>query len=141
MTDAIAAYGVLLKVGDGGTVETFTTIAEVRDIEGPELEAEMKEVTSHDSGGWREFIPTLLGAGEVSFDLNFIPGDPTHDAQTGLVADMFSRTKRNYQLVWPDSEGWQFAAYVSGFNPSAPVEDELAAEVALTVTGAVAEIS
>ena len=141
MTDAIAAYGVLLKVGSGGTAETFTAIAEVRDIEGPEMEAEMKDVTSHDSpGGWRELIPTLLSAGEVSFDLNFIPGDPTHDAETGLVSDMWGRVKRNYQLVWPDGEGWEFAAYVSGFNPSAAVEDELAAEVTLTVTGAVAEI-
>lgn len=40
----------MLKMGDGGSPsETFTTIAEVRDIEGPELEAEAKEVTLHDS--------------------------------------------------------------------------------------------
>lgn len=137
MTSALAAYGVVLKAGDGATNEAFTAIAEVRDIDGPEIEAEMKEVTSHDSGGWREFIPTLLGAGEVSFDLNFIPTNGTHDHTTGLVADLVGRTKRNYQLVWPDNEGWQFAAYVSGFSPSAPVEDELSAEVTLTVTGAI----
>ncbi len=39
-TGALAAYGVLLKIGNGATSETFATIAEVRDIEGPELELE-----------------------------------------------------------------------------------------------------
>jgi len=137
-TGALAAYGVLLKVGNGATSETFTTIAEVRDIEGPELELEAKEVTSHDSGGWREFIGTLLSGGEVSFDLNFIPTNATHSYSAGLIKDMTDRTRRNFQLVFSDSGGttWNFAALVTGFSPSAGVEDELKAEVTLTITGA-----
>lgn len=137
MTDALAGYGVLLKIGDGGGTETFTTIAEVKDIEGPELELEAKEVTSHDSAGWREYIGTLLSGGEVSFDLNFIPTHATHSYSAGLVRDMVNRTKRNFQLVFPDSgtTTWQFKALVVGFKPSGPVEDELSAEVTLQVTG------
>ena len=136
-TSALAGYGVLLKIGDGGGSETFTTIAEVKDIEGPELELEAKEVTSHDSGGWREYISTLLTGGEVSFDLNFIPTHATHSYSAGLVRDLVNRTKRNFQLVFPDSgtTTWQFAALVTGFKPSGPVEDELSAEVTLQVTG------
>lgn len=136
-TGALAGYGVLLKVGNGATSETFTTVAEVRDIEGPELELEAKEVTSHDSSGWREFIGTLLTGGEVSFDLNFIPSNATHGATAGLVKDMLDRTRRNFQLVFPDTESttWAFTALVVGFKPSGPVEDELSAEVTLQVTG------
>ena len=138
MTNALAGYGVLLKIGDGGGSETFTTIAEVRDIEGPELELEAKEVTSHDSpGGWREYIGTLLTGGEVSFDLNFIPTNATHSYSAGLIKDLVNRTKRNFKLVFPDggSTTWTFAALVKGFKPSAAVEDELAAEATLQVTG------
>lgn len=136
-TGALAGYGVLLKIGNGATSETFTTIAEVRDIEGPELELEAKEVTSHDSGGWREYIGTLLTGGEVSFDLNFLPANATHGYSSGLIEDMVNRTKRNFQLVFPDTDTttWQFAALVTGFKPSAAVEDELTAEVTLRVTG------
>ena len=137
-TGALAGYGVLLKVGDGGSPETFTTIAEVRDIEGPELEAEAKEVTSHDSpGGWREYITTLLSGGEVSFDLNFIPTHATLSPSTGLVKLLRSRTLRNFRLVFPDvaATAWTFAALVVGFKPSGPVEDELSAEVTLQVSG------
>ena len=137
MTSALAGYGVLLKIGDGGGSETFTTIAEVKDIEGPELELEAKEVTSHDSAGWRGYIGTLLTAGEVSFDLNFIPTHATHSYSAGLVKDLVNRTKRNFKLVFPDggSTTWTFAALVTGFKPSGPVEDELSAEVTLQVTG------
>ena len=137
-TGALAAYGVLLKIGNGATSETFATIAEVRDIEGPELELEAKEVTSHDSGGWREYIGTLLTGGEVSFDLNFIPTSATQSYSSGLIEDMVSRTKRNFNLVFSDTGAttWAFTALVTGFKPSAAVEDELAAEVTLQITGA-----
>lgn len=137
-TGALAAYGVLLKIGDGGTSETFTTIAEVRDIEGPSLELEAKEVTSHDSGGWREYIGTLLTGGEVSFDLNFIPTNATQSYSSGLIEDMVNRTKRNFQIIFPTTSPttWAFTALVTAFSPSAAVEDELMAEVTLQVTGA-----
>lgn len=137
MTNALAGYGVLLKIGDGGGSEVFTTIAEVRDIEGPELELEAKEVTSHDSAGWREYIGTLLSGGEVSFDLNFIPTNATQSYSAGLIRDMVNRTKRNFRIVFPDggSTTWTFAALVTNFKPSAAVEDELMAEVTLQVSG------
>lgn len=137
-TGALAAYGVLLKIGNGATSETFTTIAEVRDIEGPSLELEAKEVTSHDSGGWREYIGTLLTGGEVSFELNFIPTNATQSYSAGLIEDMVNRTKRNFQLVFSDTGAttWLFTALVTAFSPSAAVEDELMAEVTLQVTGA-----
>lgn len=137
-TGALAAYGVLLKVGNGATSETFTTVAEVRDIEGPELQLEAKEVTSHDSGGWREYIGTLLSGGEVSFDLNFIPSNATQSYSAGLIKDMVDRTKRNFQIIFPTTSPttWAFTALVTGFKPSSAVEDELTAEVTLQITGA-----
>lgn len=138
MTEALAGYGVLLKVGDGDDPEVFTTIAEVRDIEGPELELEAKEVTSHDSpNGWREYIGTLLSGGEVSFDVNFIPTHATHSPSSGLIKAMRDRALKNYQLVFPDvaATTWTFAALVTGVGPKGPVEDELSAEVKLQVSG------
>ena len=138
MTDAISSFGTLLKIGGGGTAEQFTTIAEVRDISGPPLGLGTEEVTSQSSpGGWREFVPTLLEAGEVTFDLNFVPTDPTHSYSAGLIDDMVSRTLRNFELVFPDTGAttWAFAAYVTGVEPDEPVEGALAASVTLTISG------
>jgi len=87
MTDALSSFGTLLKIGDGSTAEQFTTIAEVRDISGPALNLGTEEVTPQTApGGWREHVPTLLSAGEVTFEVNFVPTEETHDPDTGLIA-------------------------------------------------------
>lgn len=135
---AVSSFGTLLKIGDGGDPETFTTIAEVQDTSGPSLELGTEETTHHTSpGGWKERVGTLLDAGEVSFDLNFLPTHATHNPTTGLIADMVNRVKRNFQLVFPDagSTTWSFTALVTGFEPDEPVEGKLTASVTLEVTG------
>jgi hypothetical protein len=135
---AISSFGTLLKRGDGGGPETFATIAEVLDIEGPELELDTEESTSHDStGGWEDMVPTILRSGEVGFEINYVPTHATQNASTGLIADMKNRTKRNFQLVFPNAGNttWAFAAYVTKFQPKAPVSGKLTADIALKITG------
>lgn len=135
----ISSFGTLLKIGDGATpTENFTTIAEVLDIGGPSLGLDTEEITNHDStGGWEEVIGTILRSGEVTFEINYDPAGATHDASTGLIADMVARTLRNFQLVFPDSgtTTWSFAAYVTGFEPGAPVAGKLSASVTLKPSG------
>lgn len=132
-SQAMAAYGTLLKRGDGGSPETFTVIAEVLDIKPPSFSADTEEVTHQESpGGFKEYVVTLLDAGEVTFDVNFIPTDASHQ---GLLSDLQARAKRNFQLVFPDGTTWTFAAYVTGFEPDAPVGGKLSASVTLKVTG------
>lgn len=140
MTSAIFAQGTLLKIGDGGSPsESFTTIAEVTDIGGPELALEIAEVTSHSSsGGWKEKIGALLDGGQVGFSINYIPTDSTHNNTAGLIKDMRTRTVRNFQLVFTDSGNttWSFAALVVGFSPAEPIDNALTAECTLEITGA-----
>ncbi len=137
MTSAKAAYGTLLKIGDGGGPETFTTIAEVTNISGPSLSLAAIEATSMDSGGWEESIGGVKSGGEVSFDLSYLPTHATHDASTGLIADLKNAVARNFQLVFPDAGGttWSFTALVTAFEPSAPVDGRLQASVTLKITG------
>lgn len=138
MTSAIHAHGTLLKIGDGGGSETFTTIAEVTDISGPGLSLDANEVTSHSSSShYRERIGGLLDGGSVRFSINYVPTAGTHDATTGLIRDMKNRTVRNFQLVFTDGGGttWTFAALVTSFEPSEPIDDALTADVELMLTG------
>ena len=104
MSSATSSFGTLLKIGNGSTTETFATIAEVRDIKGPNLKLNTKEVTNHSStDGWKEYIGTLLEAGEISFDVNWLPADATQSFGAGLVKDMVGRVKRNFQIVFPSA--------------------------------------
>jgi hypothetical protein len=139
MTSAINSFGTLLKRGDGGSPESFATIAEVLDISGPGLKANTEDVTNHgSSGGYEEIIVTTLAAGDVKFDLNFQPVAATHSQTSGLLLDFKNKTKRNFQLVFPDSgtTTWAFSGYVTGFEPKAPVKGKLSATVTLSLTGA-----
>ena len=102
MSEAIAAYGIFLKRGDGGAPETFTTLKEVKDIQGPNISTDVIEVTTHSSaaiGAGKEKLATLIDWGEVTFDLNFIPSDTQHKA---IRQDCLDRVKRNFQMVYPD---------------------------------------
>lgn len=138
MTEAISAFGTLLKIGDGGGPEVFTSIAEVVTIGGPSLSMDTADVTHHESpGGWEEVVGTILRSGEVSFDVNFIPTHATQNAATGLLNDLENRTLRNFELVFPDTGNttWSFAALVTGFEPDAPHDDPLRASVTLKLSG------
>lgn len=135
-TSAVNSHGTLLKRGDGGSpTETFTTIAEVLDISGPALALGTEDATSHDSNFWREFVPTIKEGGQVTFDIQYY----SHTTHDNLIADYNNRVRRNFQIVFPVGVGetWSFAAYVTGFEMSAPVEGKLTASVTLQITGAV----
>lgn len=139
MTNASAGFGASLKIGDGGSPVSYTTIAEVKDISGPEISLDTEDVTSHDStDAWEEHIATIIRSGEVSFTINYDPSDSTHDNTDGLLNDLTNRKNdRKFRLVLPDSNNSQidFTAIVTGFSDSVPVDGALEAEVTLKITG------
>lgn len=133
-----AARGTLLKQGDGGSPEDFSTIAQVVSIGGPSLSLDPIDVTHHASeDGWKEAVGGLLDGGEISLEINYDPEAGTHDASTGLIKDMEDRVVRNFQLVFSDSGNttWTIPALVTGFEPGAPVDAKLSASVTLKVSG------
>jgi predicted secreted protein len=127
------AFGTQLKRGDGAGPEVFTAIANVTSIEGPGIERETIDVTAHDSeDGWMEFVGGLKDGGEVEIEVNYDPAD--HDT---LIADFEDENPRNYQLVFPDpgTTTWTLSLILSGFEPEAPYDDKLAANITFKVNG------
>lgn len=142
LTDAMPAAGTWLQIGDGGGGgEVWTTIAEVKNLGGPALSLDTIDATNHGSTEyWKEFIPGALDAGEVTFDLSFIPTNATQSFIAGLILDMKNRTLRNFKLVFSDEPGltgtvWAFPAYVTKFPPAAAVADSLNASCSLRISG------
>jgi hypothetical protein len=125
-------------MGDGATPEVFTTIAEVSDFEAPDINLQMEDATSHDSGGWEESVGTLLSGGEPGFTINWRPTSATHDETTGLLYSILNRVKKNWKVVLPNTvKTFSFAAQVSGFKPKQPVKGLLQADIKLKISGAV----
>ena len=130
----LAAAGTLLKMGS-----TPVTIAQVYDISGPSMSADTEDVTTHDSSGlpWREKVATLIDAGDVQLSLYFDPDGATHKDATGGLLDIFSsRTLEPFEIAFPDTTDVAFTAYVTQFQPKAPIDGVLTADVTLTISGA-----
>jgi predicted secreted protein len=135
---ATAGFGTLLKAGNGASAEVFTALAEVKSIRGPELLAEIVDITHMSSpGGYREKLATLLDTGPITFDVNFLPGTA---AQKVISTDLAAKTKRNFKLEFTDTgvTTWAFSGYYTSLSPSAEIDGVLSASVEVTVTGAVA---
>lgn len=136
--NAVSATGTLLKIGDGAGSETFTTIGEVLDIDGPSMSVNILEVTAHDTGPYIQKLPNLIDPGQVSFDINF-NAHSTQGFSSGLYNDMVNRTLRNFQIVLTTTvaKTGSFSAYVTNFQFSAPVDGALTASITLDITGQV----
>lgn len=129
----IDAFGTQFKRGDGAGPEVFTALANVSNISGPSLTRNTIDVTAHDSpDAWMEFVGGLKDGGEVTVDVNYDPS--AHDA---LVADLSDEDPRNYQIVFPDPDTttWAFPGILTGFQPSAPIDDKLSASLTYKVAG------
>jgi hypothetical protein len=137
-TQAISGFGVTFKQGDGEDPEVFASIAEVKGISGPGYSLDMIDVTHLNSpGGFREFIGGLIDGGEITFDINFIPSNPTHNPATGLLADLLGRRRRNYQLGFPTTPVvlWVIPGQVTNIDHDQPLEDAITASVTIKIVG------
>ena len=126
-----AATGAILERG-------AVTIANVSNISGPGLVADVEDVTTHDStAAWEEAVVTILRSGEVTLDLVYDPEDATVKEDTnGILEDFIGRASTAYSLIFPVSVvEWTFNAFVVGFEPSAPVGGALTATAKFKLTG------
>lgn len=130
MSDAQAAFGTTLTWNSN-------LVAEITNIGGVEISVDEVDVTNHDSvDNYKESIPTLIDAGEVSIEGNFIPSDT--NGQIALMNDCNSRTVRAFIITFPAATGttWSGNAWVKRFKAAdAPVDGKLEFSATLRITG------
>ena len=111
-------------------------IANVSSIGGPGLALDTEDVTTHDStSGWEEVVGTILRTGEISLEIVYDPAAATANATTGLVYLEKERIYAFFVLTFPDTTAWSFRGYVTGFEPSMPVDGALTASVSIKISG------
>lgn len=130
MSEGVAALGTTITRGGDA-------IAQIMDINGPDLSTDTDEITNHDSpDGVEEFIPTIKRTGEITFELVFNGALASHDDQDGLIKAWEDRALDFYRITYPDGGTWDLFAYVTGFSMGAPVDGHLSADVTLRPSGA-----
>lgn len=138
-SNAISSQGIKLKIGNGATpTELFNTIAEVVELGLPEETVDMIECTNLESE-FREYVPGIPSLGEFSITISYLPTNTQHEA---LREALRNKTKKNYQVVYPDTDETtdKFSAYVVGFAPSGSMGELLTAEVTFQPTGTITRV-
>lgn len=133
-SEAISGMGTALR-------RNGTEIAEVFDISGPEFTSEVIDVTHLKSPDyWREKIGGLKDGGELTFSVNFILGNATHNAATGILsafAGTGAAPRDTWDIIFPDAGATTWTVYgpITGFTTGATVDDKLQAEITVSLSG------
>ena len=113
------------------------TVAGLTAINGVELSADMLDVTTHQSANfYKEFIPGLLDAGEVSLEGQFDYTDV--NGQQAMLTDFNNRTSRTAVITFPASTGttWTLTGYISKIKVGdAPIDGKIPFTASIKPTG------
>jgi len=120
----------------------WTTVAEVRNITPPQYARDAQDATHTESPeGWREFIPSLKDAGEMSCELNLVPDSNTMDL---IHAQFDSDEPTQVRILFKDGVQTgptptcsRFTAnvIVTGFPLEAPMDDKMSATLTCKISG------
>ena len=144
--DARTGFGALIQKGTGiGSPEDYVTILGVKSISGPSISRDTHDTTTMLSpSGWREFIGGLKDGGEVGFEANWLPRDPTQGQGEGGFMAEFNKdsceSRGNWRIVVPACPGepevyLEFAGIVTGQNLDIPMDDLMTFEGTIKVSG------
>lgn len=139
-SSAIIGYGTLLKRSTDAGVSYTAVVAEVNTITGPSPKLSFEDVSHMQSpSSYMEKLAKMIEPGQLTFTCAFLPNDATQSPTAGLMHDMAQRTLAYFALVWPFSPTVTatFRAYVSNFNPKAPVNGKMTADVTLEISGTI----
>lgn len=135
-SQAVRAMGTLLYIFD----DAGANPVKVTEIVGMDENKtrEILDVTHMDSpDDYREKLPSLKNAGQISVEAHYVPGDATLEQ---LDADLESGFKRKFKIVLSAAAGGEvrtFFAFVTSVSRPYKMDDLHRFNVTLDVTGAV----
>lgn len=140
-TTGKAGRGALLQMGDAGSPEIFTSIANIANSTGPNESMTMLDGTHLASGEFMEKIAGMKDGGQVTLTCHFDPTNATHDAATGLKKKFDDKTLTNFRInllaIWATNNLISFSAYVNLGAISLAPNEIITRDVTLEVSGAV----
>lgn len=131
-------YGVTLSVSDAAPAVTpVNLIGKITNFTPPSATRDIVDVTSSDSLNFaREFIAGLIDYGEASAEMIWDLGTTSDILLRALLTERTPRTWRASFSQYTPAKTITFTAFLTGYEPDAPLEDKMTASITLKVTGA-----
>lgn len=134
-TAADIGYGGRFEVELGVTPGDFLALAEVNNITPPNESVDVIDVTHMDSPDrTREFIQGLVDPGDMSVEMNWVPGSATEDL---ILAWRAAGETREARITTPNSVTYTFPCFVTGYSPGMPIDGKMTATLTCKVAGAI----
>lgn len=125
--NALSGHGTLIA-------RNGTPIAELGDMTPPALQRNEFDTTTQEED-IDSYILGVLRRSAMTFPLNFIPTNGTHDHLTGLYAAIIDNDVDEYTVTFPDGTVWIMSGMVQNIVPTAPLDGKLSANVTLRFSG------
>ena len=139
---ATAGHGasIAMELDPSGSQGVFTAIAELNgDIVWPEVSVPEAEATAHDHNidYWVAGVPRR---GPLTFSVNFVYDNGTHDHSTGLYDALLTKETRGFRLRGPggttDTDEWICSGFVQAMTQTSPGREGVrTADVTIRMTG------
>lgn len=121
-------FGVTLVGGTTGTIGRITKI----EVGGQKCDS--TDVTASDSAdGFREFLPTLLDAGEITVEMNY--SGAAIGAAKVLSAAFQAKTVQLWTVTFPDTSKWACSGFITNLGIPVDVEGKISQPVTIKCTG------
>jgi hypothetical protein len=130
---------ILMPYNAFGTLFSWNsnTVAQITKINGIEIKVGSIDTTTHQSAdGYKESIPGLKEAGDVSLEGYLKPDDT--NGQIAMLGDLNSGAIRSGAINFPASTGcsWQFSSYITGLKiGDAETEGAIPFSATIKITG------
>lgn len=133
-SQAMTGLGIKIRI-KVPPAAAFAEIGEPIEITPPQQLDDEIEVTHFSSpDGVKEYIGGLTDPGECSFGINYVPGGPT---EALVLEAKATRKPVPFEFEWPNGAVWAFDLLVRGFQPTAPLNDRLTAQVTGRCSGSI----
>jgi len=130
---AESGRGFLVKIGDGGSPETYSTLAGMRTTS-MTVNAEIVDVTNKDSAGWREL---LSGAGVRRMSVSGAGVFADSQAESLMRSHALAGSVANYQIVFENGDLFSGAFQVASLDYSGDHNGERTYTLSLESAGPV----
>ena len=138
-TTSILGLGLALKMGNGSSPQTFTTLAQANDVSGFGQEAPLVDVTHYQSTN-REYIQGIPDGKQFTAKANYLVNDST---QLAAIAAHVAKTAKDFRMYLPspyNGSYYYFSAQILGYEISPPVDNKIEITFTFKISGAVSYI-
>jgi len=133
MSNAMIGHGIVVRMRP--VAGAWTTLAEVYSAAPPSDSDDLVDVTHYQSPGRRrEYVSGLVDGGDVSFEMNHVPG-----SATDLFMAAASGSPREIEITYPNGVKLSFNGIRQSYEIQSPVDDKITATASFKVTGTVTQ--